>query len=148
MTTQPSQHFVGFGLMEDWLVAIDPERVINAECLAQSVGQGNVISLIRQYLIVSQVDAEGHALYCRVPFDAYQSMDGVNPLAHEADTHHQRALAAWAALEAWLTAHALTYRRAVIAAPQSLTLLDGVADFLSPAHVDRDQHGNETEIPY
>jgi hypothetical protein len=125
----PAKNFVGFGALEDWLVAIDRSRPVNAECIVDPGKFGKFgVAIHKQVLVVSQTEPGGDVLYCRVHFDSYQSFQ--NQPAFEAEKHHRRGETAWAVIQQWLIEQGLTFRRAIVATPHNLTLLEGHADCL------------------
>jgi hypothetical protein len=119
------QQFIGFGTLEDWRAAIDPARPVNAESISSPGKAGRFgISYVRQSVVLSQIDSSGHVLYVQLLTGGHESMDGANA-AFEGGRHHRRALSAWAIVNAWLSEQGLGARRALIAMPRSLKLLDG-----------------------
>jgi len=125
-----SKHFIGFGTLEDWRRAIDPARPVQANCIVDSNGHSKHVGLAyyKQVIIVSQVQ-NGDVMYCRIPVDSYEAVNGHTP-AFEPERHQRRAESAWEIIRAWIANQGLIWQRAIVAVPRGLKMLEGYADCL------------------
>lgn len=125
--------FVGFGTMEDWAAAIDQGQPVNAESVTETTAANKRYNLTRctQLLLVSQV-CGAEVLYCRKLTGAFLSADGgLHPMGDDLKKIIDRERSAWDVLVGWLEEQGLVYRRAMVALPTKMKLLDGNAGFLA-----------------
>jgi hypothetical protein len=125
------QNFIGFGTLEDWLAAIESSQPVNADCIVEpGASDRHGVAVCTQAIVCSQVTERGEVLYARVPVGRYQAFAGETRALFEPERHAARALAAWTVAQAWLSDQNLTIRRAVVAMPRNLKLLDGHCAFM------------------
>jgi len=123
-----SKHFIGFGNTRDWFNALDQTLPVEFNVIVDPGRFGKFgVALHRQYLVLSQVQ-RSEVLYCRVLVDNYQTL-GTDPLDNHAK-HERRAESAFSVAEAWLKEMGVSYRKAIVAVPHNLKLLEGYAHFM------------------
>lgn len=127
--------FVGFSSTTDWLAAIDTYMPVNADVVTMQDPSSHAgLTHATTYMILSQHQGGedfSEILYCQVMVDRFEMVNG-EPLEApaEAGRHEQRSTSAQVVMVAWLEQHQLKFRRAVLAAPKDLRMLEGNADFL------------------
>lgn len=126
------QHFIGYRHFSDWLHQINPDEAVYAASVSELTNAGLPgLVTVRHAIVVSQIDRLNHVHYAKATTDRYDSQDGLAPMFHE-EQHAHRADSAWALLLDWLSRHVptLAVRKAIVAVPKDLVLLNAVADFM------------------
>jgi hypothetical protein len=123
--------YLGYSTLTEWRAAIDANQPVNALSIIEpgraSVRSGG-LQFNKQVIVLSQQQG-GTVHYLRLVTDGYQSINGLSAV-HEMRLHEQRAESAWVIVQAWLAEQGLTFRRAILAFPKTLRLLDGSAGTL------------------
>lgn len=127
-------YFVGFGKASDWARAIS-QTPVNVECVTKYDGSDKMgLRSATQFLVMSQHKGD-EVLYFMAVVDRFLAAPNLEPM-DGADKHEQRRNSAYEAAERWLNDKMIPFRRAMIAQPKTLTLLEGDPDFM---HYDAEQ---------
>jgi len=120
--------FVGFGIAENFLKAIDPTKPVNADSILHAGKGGKYgICLVTEAIVLSQVNND-EVLYCYIPVGHFQSLDGRTELG--GDRNRDRALSAWEITTKWLDDHGVKYREAMLAMPKTYQMMSGHCEFM------------------
>ena len=123
-------HFIGYGSLEDWAEAISTHEPVYA-CPLTEPDKPNAQGMRTDRLVItcSQPDDRGHVHYCRLRVGFLQYI-GDTPINQDHEERKQRLDQAWEIVETWLRDRGFTIRRAAVAVPVDLKLMDGWAGFL------------------
>lgn len=110
---------------------VGPLGRFNVDTPTITTGGSHGIETATAYLVISYHDqGAGEVFYLMRRIDQYQTINGQFMEPGEGDKHRQRKESAQLAAEAWLAREQIPYRRALIAVPEGLRLLEGEAEFL------------------
>ena len=125
------QNFIGFDSLEKLLNAATHLRPLNAlPVVLPGRGGKYGISINTQLILVSQVQANGEVLYCRIITGRYQAIAGSREPLDEGKNYQARSESAWQIVAQEMLMQGFDVREALIAIPQNLQLLEGHADCL------------------
>lgn len=125
------QQFIGFDSLEKLLAAATHLCPLNALPVVHPGRGGKYgISIHTQLILVSQVQANGEVLYCRIITGRYQALAGSHEPRSEGKNYQARSESAWQIVAQEMLMQGFNVRQALIAIPQNLQLLDGYADCL------------------
>lgn len=127
----PIKNFIGFDSLEKFLGAATHLHPLNALPIVHpGRGGSHGISIDTQLILVSQVQANGEVLYCRIITGRYQAIAGSHEPLFEGKNYQARSESAWQIVAQEMLMQGFVVREALIAIPQNLQLLDGHADCL------------------
>lgn len=129
--------WIGFATLEGWAIAARTDRPAYAMLvfLTRSGGQYGIGE--RDMMIeVAQPDGLGSVHYCHLRAGRQQLLNGA-PFGTEQEQVLDRATGMWRLVQTWLAEKGFSLREAQIAVPNSLSPLEGMADFLAYDPVQR-----------
>ena len=127
--TSEASTFVGYCYLEDWAQAVDPSRPVLAALLVEPGRTTRGMRTDRLVVSCMQTSEPGTVLYCRVSAGAIVLLHG-EPLSVDWRNVRSAWLSLWREVSGFLSEQGLRARRATVAVPESLILLEGRAGFL------------------
>lgn len=142
--------YVGYGSSEAFMRDRPAECRVNVDTITEqsSGGQYGLGHAYTWLLLSYHEQGTDEVSYLQVKIDGWQTVHGEPFAQDEAGAiavHRRRADSALGAATDWLTSQAVPYRRAVIAMPRDLKILEGDASWLQ-YHKEGDEFGVR-EVP-
>jgi hypothetical protein len=123
-TRTGSPAFIGYGRFAEWLDWVDRDMPVLAIPLVEPGTEHSGLRTDRLLVVCQQVGPEGHVHYCRLRA-AEMTRCGGEPFDRDWQEREAAWHSLWEAVEQELLARGLTARRATVAPPRWLRLLEG-----------------------